>query len=61
MAEIWKSVPGYGGHYEASSLGRVRSIDRIVVKRHRSGKLIQQKYAGRLLKPCKTDELGTDP
>lgn len=58
MAEIWKSVPGYGGYYEASSLGRVRSIDRIVVKRHRSGKLIQQRYAGRLLKPCKTDELG---
>lgn len=58
MAEIWKPVPGYGGHYEASSIGRIRSIDRIVVKRHRSGKLIQQKYAGRLLKPCKTDDLG---
>lgn len=24
MAEIWRPVPGYGGHYEASNLGRVR-------------------------------------
>ena len=58
MAEIWKAVPGYGGYYEASSLGRIRVVDRIIVKRHYTGKLIQQKYAGRLLKPCKTDSLG---
>lgn len=58
MAEIWKPVPGFCGYYEASSIGRIRSIDRIVVKRHCSGKIIQQKYAGRMLKPCKTDELG---
>jgi len=58
MAEIWKPVPGFGGYYEASSIGRIRSIDRVVVKRHCSGKIIQQKYAGRLLKPCKTDDLG---
>lgn len=58
MAEIWKPVPGYGGHYEASSLGRIRSMERIVTKRHRSGKLIQQRYAGRLLSPCATDDLG---
>ena len=57
MGETWKPVPGYGGHYEASSIGRIRSVDRVVVKRHQSGKLIQQKYAGRLLNPCKTDEL----
>lgn len=49
MGETWKPVPGYGGHYEASSIGRIRSVDRVVVKRHQSGKLIQgQKYAGRL-------------
>lgn len=58
MAEIWRPVPGYGGHYEASNLGRVRSVDRVVVKRHRSGKTIQQRYAGRLLTPCPSDELG---
>lgn len=58
MAEIWKPVPGYGGHYEASSLGRIRSVDRVVVKRHRSGKLIQQRYAGRLLAPSAPNKDG---
>lgn len=29
--EIWKSVPGWEGRYEASSLGRVRSLPRQVV------------------------------
>ena len=29
--EIWKDVPGYEGYYQASNLGRVRSLDRDVV------------------------------
>ena len=28
--EMWKAVPGYEGFYEASDLGRVRSVDRIL-------------------------------
>lgn len=28
--EIWKDIPGYEGYYEASTRGRVRSLDRIV-------------------------------
>lgn len=28
--EIWKQIPGYGGYYEASSFGRIRSVDRYV-------------------------------
>lgn len=58
MTEVWKPVPGYGGHYEASSLGRIRSLERVVVKRHYSGKTMEQRYAGRLLTPCAGDELG---
>lgn len=58
MDEIWKPVPGFGDHYEASSKGNIRAKDRIVTKRHRSGKLIQQRYAQRMLTPCKTDSLG---
>lgn len=27
-AEVWRSVPGYEGAYEVSSLGRVRALDR---------------------------------
>ncbi len=28
MDEIWKPIPGYEGYYEASNLGRIRSVDR---------------------------------
>ena len=28
--EIWKDIPGYEGKYQASSLGRIRSLDRQV-------------------------------
>ncbi len=28
--EIWKSIPGFYAYYEVSTLGRVRSLDRIV-------------------------------
>lgn len=31
--EEWKAIPGYEGAYEASSLGRVRSLERVVVMR----------------------------
>ena len=34
--EIWKPIPSFEGYYEASSLGRVRSVDR-VVKHKRCG------------------------
>ena len=31
MEEIWKSIPGFEGYYEASNLGRIRSLDRKMV------------------------------
>ncbi len=33
MAEIWKTIPGYEGYYEASTEGRVRSIPRTATGR----------------------------
>lgn len=30
MEEVWKKIPGLGDQYEVSSLGNVRSLDRIV-------------------------------
>ncbi len=28
--EIWKDIPGYEGRYQASNLGRIRSLERLV-------------------------------
>lgn len=49
--EIWRDVPGFGGHFEASSFGRVRSKDRIVVKKTRYGGVMTQRYVEKLLSP----------
>jgi hypothetical protein len=53
MEENWKAIPGYEGLYEASDLGRVRSLDRVVFTQ--SG--ISRRIKGKLLKPitCKDD------
>ena len=45
--EIWKDVPGYEGLYQASSLGRIKSLDRYVVYSNGSVRL----YKGKILKP----------
>jgi len=56
---IWSSIPGYGGHYQASNDGQIRVKDRIVRKYSNfAGKVVEQKYKGRLLKPCKSSKLG---
>lgn len=26
--EIWKDIPGFEGHYQTSTLGRIKSLDR---------------------------------
>lgn len=44
--EKWKELPLYGGYYEVSNLGRVRSVDRIVPH----PRLYQQSVRGRILK-----------
>lgn len=56
--EEWRPVVGYEGLYEVSSLGRVRSLDRIVV--FKSGPKKGQKYKlrGKIRKPC-NDKDGT--
>ena len=32
MTEIWKTIPGFEGLYEASDQGRIRSLDRTIVE-----------------------------
>lgn len=46
-AEVWQAIPEYEGLYEASSLGRIRSLDRNIHCRDGSVK----RYSGRLLQP----------
>lgn len=53
MSEIWKDVPGYGGHYEASSIGRIKSKARIVVRGNR-----ECHYHERILSPVNRDKYG---
>ena len=58
VTEVWADVPGYGNHYQASNLGKVRSKDRVVRKFSiLVGKKVNQKYKGRLLN-CKPDVSG---
>lgn len=47
MSEVWLDIPGYAGLYQASSLGRIRSLDREV-----AGKLNSvRRVKGRILRP----------
>lgn len=48
MTEHWKPIPGYEGHYEVSDRGRVRSIERTIIRKNG----IPQRIAGRVLRPA---------
>jgi hypothetical protein len=49
MEENWRPIPGRDG-YEASNLGRIRSVDRVIAKRSRSGRIVYAKLKGRVLR-----------
>ena len=49
--EIWKPVKDYEGLYEVSDLGRVRSLDRIVIQDCKWGSECNHIYNGKILKP----------
>ena len=44
--EVWKDIPGYEGYYQASNLGRVRSLDRTVT--YSNGR--ESFYKGKIIK-----------
>jgi hypothetical protein len=46
--EEWRDVPGYVGYYQASSFGRVRSLDRLVPRRN-SGKYTHKTVKGQIM------------
>ena len=48
MTEIWLPIEGYENLYEVSNLGRVRSLERTVIKKNGS----KRKVPGKILKPA---------
>jgi hypothetical protein len=49
--EIWKDIKSYKGFYQVSSLGRVRSLDRVqMIKNRWNDDLMMRKIKGKLLK-----------
>jgi DNA-binding transcriptional regulator YiaG len=53
LAEIWKDIPGYEGLYQASSLGRIRSLDRYVEAKSKKGLWYKRLRKGKVLKTDK--------
>ena len=45
--EIWKNIPSYEGYYQASNLGRVRSLDKVRTYKSGASKLLE----GKMLNP----------
>lgn len=48
--EVWKDIKGYEGLYQASNLGRIKSLDRIKITTGRYGKMLSR-IKGKILKP----------
>lgn len=46
MEEFWRDIPGYNGRYQASNLGNIRSVDKVVDKSNGTSEF----YKGKLLK-----------
>lgn len=52
MEEVWRDIPGYEGRYQASTLGRIRSVDRVITaKSSRRSKSHARHYKGMILSP----------
>jgi hypothetical protein len=52
MHEIWKDIPGYEGAYQASTLGKIKSLDRTITQKSRCGRLFNRNIKGRILRPA---------
>ena len=51
MTERWRDVPGYKGIYQTSSLGRIRTVDRLIPQINRWGATMLRRHAGKVLSP----------
>jgi len=56
---VWKDIPGYEGRYQASSLGRIKSLKREFSRTDwRTGKITKVAVKERILKPGKFNKAG---
>lgn len=51
MEEIWKDIPEWEGFYQASTFGRVRSVDRVLMTQNSHGFLSPRKHKGKIISP----------
>lgn len=51
MEEIWKDIQGYEGIYQVSDLGRIRSLDRIMISKNKFGEY-HRMHKGRIMNGC---------
>ena len=58
LNEIWLPVPWFEGQCEVSSLGAVRSLDRVVPSLNRWGQTIDRRLKGRVLKSGNANRYG---
>jgi hypothetical protein len=49
MTEVWKDIAGHEGCYQASSEGRIRSLDRSIPYQHRNGNWYTRNRVGQIL------------
>ena len=50
--EVWKDIPGFEGAYQASSLGRIRSVERRIPSIF-NGEPCTRRVGGKVLKLCR--------
>lgn len=43
MEEVWKDIPEFEGLYQASNLGRIKSVKRIAKKEYRNNRIVKEK------------------
>ena len=55
--EVWKDIPGYEGKYQASTEGRIRSLDRTIEVNY-MGSIKIKRLKGRVLRPSRFNKTG---
>lgn len=58
MKEMWNDIPGYEGLYQASNLGKIRSLDHTTIVNCRDGSVRIRHVKGRIIKPSKRNAYG---